>query len=122
MAKVLVIDDDEGLRNLFREILHVGGHDAQVATSGDDGLRRLHELDYDVVLTDVVMPDKDGLETIRELRRDFPGVRVVAISGGGCIQGVDYLRMAKLLGANATLAKPVRPHQLLGAVASVLAA
>ena len=120
MARVLVIDDDQPLRDLFRELLARGGHRAEAFATAKEGLARLEAEQVDLVVTDVIMPETDGLETIREIRRTHPGVRVVAVSGGGAYEGLDYLHLAKLMGANATLSKPVRMQKLLSTVAEVL--
>ena len=114
-ATVLLIDDDGAVRQLFRQALEGEGYDVVEAPTGTEGLRLLHERPVDVVLTDIIMPDMDGLEVVRELRRDFPTVRIIAFTGGRLER--DYSATARLLGAHETLMKPLGVHEVLAAVA-----
>jgi CheY-like chemotaxis protein len=117
MAKILIIDDDPQIRRLIVEILANAGHEVFDVQDGEEGLRLVQIHPPALVITDILMPQPDGLEVIRELRRGAPSIPTIAISGGHAI----YLRMAKRLGASATLAKPFRPMDLLGAVDALLA-
>lgn len=101
--------------------LQYAGHSVHAADNGRDGLRAVTELSPQVVVTDIVMPDSDGLEVIRILKSDHPRVRIIAISGGGMICRTTYLEMAHLLGAHLTLQKPVLPSDLVQAVAELIA-
>lgn len=118
--RILVIDDDDQIRELIREVLERGGHDVLEAENGDTGLRKLQDETVDVVVTDIIMPDKDGLETITELRADYPDIKIVAISGGGRRVNRDYLPTAQAFGADRVLYKPFRPQEVLQAVADVV--
>lgn len=113
--KVLVIEDNADLRNLVRLALEGAGHEVLTAAQGQEGLAYLNGHPVDAVVTDLFMPEMDGIEVIAALRRRFPGVKVVAMSGR---PGVDYLAVAKELGAARILRKPFIMDELLSAVAS----
>lgn len=106
MAKILVIDDSEDIRILLHEALQAAGHSVVEAADGEEGLRSYREHCPDLVITDIVMPNKEGLETIMELRRESPGVKIVAMSGGTRGMVISFLPAAKKLGADYTLPKP----------------
>jgi len=116
-AKVLVADDDPAIRDLLAGILKENGYEVAVACDGLEAQKALPSGYFDLVITDLVMPNAEGLETIRKIRASYPGLKVIALSGalGGSLLGV-----AKLLGANATLHKPVGPDELLATVRKVL--
>jgi DNA-binding response OmpR family regulator len=113
--KVLVIEDNTDLRNLVRLALEAAGHEVLTATQGLEGLAYLNGHAVDIVVTDLFMPEMDGIEVIAALRRQFPGVRIVAMSGR---PGVDYLAVAKELGAARILRKPFPMDELIRAVAA----
>lgn len=116
MPSILIIDDDDSLRDSLRRILHKEGYTIMEASEGGRGLKLLERSSVDLILLDIFMPDKDGLETIGELRRAHPGITIIAMSGGGFIGTVDVLHVAKKLGVRRTLAKPFTREQLLDAV------
>ena len=120
MAHILVIDDEEEIRNILRQILEGQGYTVTEASNGREGLRRFSEKPADLVITDLLMPEKEGIETIIELRHTFPGVKIIAISGGGYVGPDKYLEMAKKLGAGKTFAKPFNISDLLKAVQELL--
>ena len=122
MAVVLVIEDDDHLRCLLREVLERAGHTVEDAPNGAAGLRQFSSRPADVVVTDIIMPEKEGLETIIELKRDYPGVKIIAISGGGARLDAQYLPNAKALGADCTLEKPFEPREVIEAVGGLLKA
>jgi len=117
---ILVIDDDEPIRELLRAILEHEGYRVLEAQNGNEGLKRFTETPTDLVITDLIMPEKEGIETIRDLRRKFPGVKIIAVSGGGRIGPDSYLKMAKGVGALRTLSKPFDRTVLLKAVEEVI--
>jgi YesN/AraC family two-component response regulator len=121
MKRLLIIDDDFFVRDMLERLMRKAGFDVSTAENGADALRLHRHNPADLVITDILMPEKEGLETITEFRRSFPGVKVIAISGGGRIGPANYLKMAKLLGADRTFAKPVDTSQLLSAVEELLA-
>ena len=118
--RVLLIDDDDLVRKILRRILEGADFEVVEAADGDEGIRSYEAEPIDVVVTDILMPKKEGIETIIELRRINPEVRIVAISGGGRNVGQQYLKMAGKLGADRILPKPVRPKELLDAVRDIL--
>ena len=120
MARILLIDDEAPLRRMAAEFLKRSGHEVVTAADGCAGLQLVTEQTYDLIITDLFMPNKEGIETIKELRRSVPGVPVIAISGGGLFSANDNLNVARLLGAKATLAKPFSGLQLVEAVKAAL--
>jgi DNA-binding response OmpR family regulator len=121
IKRVLIIDDDEQLRALLHEILERAGFAVIEAVNGVEGLKLFRSAPADLVITDLIMPDKEGVETILELRREFPEARVIAISGGGRNSSTNYLPIAARLGARRTLAKPFSRQEILEAVRETLA-
>jgi CheY-like chemotaxis protein len=121
MARVLVVDDDELVRSTVRATLRRAGHDVVEAQDGQEASSVLARLAVDVVVSDIIMPEVDGIGLLLKLRKQYPHLRVIVISGGGRTQNVDFLRMAKTLGADLALAKPFTPEELQRAVQTVLA-
>lgn len=122
MSKILVIDDDPAIRSAMRRILERAGHQVQEASNGLDGLGMVERELPDVVVTDLLMPEKEGIEIIVELRDRFPGLGLVAISGAGGSDVEGPLMDAELLGADATLPKPFSMEAFLETVERVLRA
>ena len=118
---ILVIDDEQLIRLQIRSALEFEGFTVHEAADGNEGLTRIALDRPDVVITDILMPDKEGIETILELRRLYPKIRIIAISGGGRTGNKDFLRTAKHLGADRTLAKPFGLAELLRMVRELLA-
>ena len=110
--RVLLIDDNEDFRGSLKLCLESEGFEIATAANGKDALQTLEVKPADVVVTDLFMPDKDGIETITELRKRFPGTSIVAISGWTSVGGSDYLRVAREIGAAKTLRKPFDPMEL----------
>lgn len=121
MSHILIIDDDEQIRSLLRQMLERAGHRVTDASNGNEGLERFRAVPADLVITDLIMPEKEGVETLVELRREFPSVPVIAISGGGRLGTRDYLPIARQLGARRTISKPFSRDEILEAVKSLLA-
>jgi len=125
MARILVIDDDELVRGTVQAMLESDGHEAVLAIDGEDGLRRFHQQRFDLVLCDVFMPQKEGLETVREIRQSSRETPIISMTGsapasdGGRLDP-DFLRMSGALGATRTIAKPFRPRELLALVRECL--
>ncbi|MFI5336953.1 MAG: response regulator transcription factor [Opitutales bacterium] len=120
MASILLIDDDNDLRSIIAMMLGASGHAVRQAADGSAGIRLYQQSPADVVITDVVMPEKEGLATIIELRKINPRVRIIAISGGFAFDSKLYLNMARKLGADQVLRKPFLPEELKAAVDSLL--
>jgi two-component system, chemotaxis family, chemotaxis protein CheY len=121
MGYILVIDDDPDLRQTMRRILERGGHTVQEAENGLAGLRMVEREPPLLVVTDLLMPEKEGIETIMELRERFPRIGVVAVSGAGGVDEAGPLVDAELFGADATLSKPFDIESFLETVERVLA-
>ena len=120
MAQILIIDDDDQLRLMLRKTLERSGYEVVEAPNGKEGIKRFREMPCDLVITDLIMPEKEGLETISELKEDFPDIKVIAISGGGRVGPNDYLHLAKMLGAQRTLTKPIELPELLKTIKELL--
>ena len=120
MAYILVIDDDDQIRALLQQVLERAGHKVVSAADGNQGIKLFRAQAADLIITDIIMPEKEGLETIMELRRDFPEVRIIAISGGGRMKPDEYLHLAERCGAHRTLTKPFWREELLAAVRECL--
>lgn len=120
MPRILVIDDELEIRSLLREILEPVGYEVIEAPDGEVGVRLFRENPTDLIIMDIVMPNKDGIEVITDLQSNFRDVRIIAISGGGMLKKEDYLRKADSLGAFRSLTKPFRPRKLLKTVKEVL--
>ena len=119
MAKILVVDDETQIQGLLKRLLEGLGHLVITADNGSVGLKLLLQEQFDLVITDIFMPEKEGLETIMEIRRDFPTVKVIAMSGGDS-SGCDYLPLTKPLGANGCLNKPFTNHEIVTLVQELL--
>lgn len=121
MARILVIEDEGDIRGLYSRILKNAGHDVIEAPDGKVGIALYRENPADLVITDIIMPEKEGIELIIELRRDFPDVKIIAVSGGGQrMESATCLSLAKGLGAVRTLAKPFSQQELVDTVREVL--
>jgi CheY-like chemotaxis protein len=120
MASILVIDDDNDLRTVICAILEEEGYQVHEACDGGEGLDRFRAKPSDLVLTDLIMPGQEGVETILELRKEFPEVRIIAMSGGGRSEPGSFLGFADKLGATDTLEKPFSRDKLLDTIAKVL--
>jgi CheY-like chemotaxis protein len=122
MKQILIIDDDEQLRDLLSQILERAGYLVREAVDGAAGLKLFRSEPADLVITDLIMPEKEGMELIMELRLQWPDVPLVAISGGGRSGPRNYLTMAKQLGARQTVSKPFSRDEILQAVRDALGA
>jgi DNA-binding response OmpR family regulator len=122
MNRILIIEDNEDLRESIRQEFEAEGFEVGVAPNGEEGVEMQHQTPADVVVTDLYMPGKEGLETIITLRKEYPRVKIIAISGGSSLRGrQDYLQVALDIGADRALHKPFAPERLLQAVRELLA-
>jgi DNA-binding response OmpR family regulator len=120
VAQILVIEDDEQIRGLIREVLEDSGHDVVESSEGKEGLKKFSLNPNSLVITDILMPGMEGLETIRNLRMEAPNAKIIAISGGLAGKGINVLELAKKFGAARIIPKPFDISQLLGAVEEIL--
>ena len=118
--RILIIDDDPEIRSILQRILAQAGFEVLTVASGEEGTRVFRQSPADLVIVDMVMPDKDGLETLMEIRRGFPSARVVAMSGAPRADVMDPLSVALKLGAVASLSKPFNPKDLVHFVRATL--
>ena len=119
MSQILIIDDEPQVRSLLKQMLEQEGYSVTVASDGIEGLERFHKRPSDLIITDLVMPEQEGLETIRLIRKDNPDVPIFAISGGGKNSAQSYLDLAKLIGANVILKKPIDQKVLIDEINNV---
>ena len=122
MPSILVVEDDAALRRLFEQMLLRDGHEVTIAADGAQALKLIEAMSFDVVVTDLIMPEMEGLSLLRELRHLKSPPKIIAMSGGGRGSATDYLEIAAMLGAAATLSKPFTHQQLTEAVERVMTA
>lgn len=121
MPSVLVVDDEDQLRQLIREILEQAGYQVTEARNGKEAVLQYRLAPADVVIMDILMPEQDGLETTSTLRREFPNVKIIAITGSSEMIGIlSFLDVAKMLGAHRALQKPFEMQTLLDTVQAEL--
>ena len=121
MARILVIEDDDWVRGVVNAALLRDGHVVTEACNGKEGLARYRPETIDLVVTDLIMPEIEGLETIAELKRKFPTIKILAVSGGGRMAPESQLKVASKMGARGVLAKPFSVEALSAAVQQLLA-
>ena len=126
MGSILIIDDEEDIRDALQMVLESVGHEVKVASNGNEAVELQRGEPADLIITDVIMPGKDGVDTIKEIKQEFPGIRIIAISGGGGVQPTEYvpeaitttayLAAAKEAGADMVFTKPFERKDLIQAV------
>lgn len=116
-ARILIVDDDEDVRLVLRRMLEQGGYEIAEASHGREALGVMRQRDYDLLITDLIMPEQEGIETIQTFHEQYPAVKIIAISGA---YSTDYLRIAKLLGAHEVMQKPLRLESVLATVSRLL--
>jgi DNA-binding NtrC family response regulator len=120
-CSILIVDDEPGIRELLGIMLESHGHSVVTAEDGIQAPKVMATRPIDVVITDLLMPERDGLEFITEVRKKYPKVKIIAMSGGGHVARESYLRIAKTFGAHFILEKPFNQSDVLHAVETVLA-
>ncbi len=120
MARILIIDDETQIRSMLRLMLERVGYEVIEAADGMEGLRQYRDNPSDLIITDLIMPNKDGIGMMIELKKEFPSVKIIAMSGGGVNRPEGYLDGAKKLGATRTLTKPIDRDKMLDAVKETL--
>ena len=118
--KILVIDDEPAVRYAVTRILESSGYEVTAAPDGMRGMSQFHLWHPDLVITDLIMPEQEGMQTIKQIREADPAVKIMAISGGGRLVNVDFLQVARRLGADEILAKPFDSRELLSTVRRLL--
>lgn len=119
--RVLLVDDEDMIRDLFSAILIDAEYDVTCASNGAEAVKILQDKTFDLVITDILMPEKEGVETIMELKKKTPETRIIALSGGGRTKNFMPLKIAARAGADMTLQKPIEPDDLVKAVRKVMA-
>lgn len=120
MARILIIDDETQIRSMLRLMLERVGYEVFEAADGMEGIRQYRDNPTDLIITDLIMPNKDGIGMMIELKKEFPRVKIIAMSGGGVNRPEGYLDGAKKLGATRTLTKPIDRDKMLNAVKETL--
>lgn len=121
MAKILVIDDEELLCSLIKKMLARDGHQVFIAYDGVEGIKKFHQFKPDLIITDIIMPEKDGIEVIIEVLKENPNLPIIAVSGGRRAVTADFnLDFAEMLGVKGILQKPFTHEQLQEVISSVL--
>ena len=120
MALILIIDDEPQIRSMLKLMLERDGYDVAEAPDGIEGIRVYRQKPADLVITDLIMPNKDGIGMIIDLKKEFPNVKIIAMSGGGLNKPEGYLKGAKKLGAACTLTKPIDRDEMLRTIKDVL--
>lgn len=121
MARILVVDDEQNIRNILCASLKKEEHEVYEASSGMDATSMLDERDFDLMITDLVMPEKSGIDLIMEIKEKQPDLTIIAISGGGGINGrFDYLPIAQLIGADNIIRKPFSVAEIKQTVHTLL--
>lgn len=121
MARILVVEDDDQVRRLIDQMLRRAGHEVICAGDGTAALRAFERHAFDLIITDLIMPEMEGMQTIRELRKKDRQIPLIAMSGGGRMNADDYLDTARIIGADRTFRKPFTRDALLTAVDELLA-
>ena len=120
MARILIIDDEPQIRSMLTLMLERDGYEVIEAPDGVEGIKAYRQNPADLIITDLIMPNKDGIGMIIDLKKEFPDVKIIAMSGGGLNKPDGYLKGAKKLGASCTLTKPIDREEMLRAVRDIL--
>lgn len=116
MTRILLVDDDKDVRDVLHSILLSSGYDVVAVGNGEEAVQNFRGSQFDIVITDIIMPVKDGLETISEILEIRPDTKIIAMSGGGRQGNVDFLETARALGASLTFNKPFNLRELIGGI------
>ena len=120
MARILIIDDEPQIRSMLKLMLERDGYEVVEASDGVAGIKVYRQNPADLIITDLIMPNKDGIGMIIDLKKEFPQVKIIAMSGGGLNKPDGYLKGAKKLGAAYTLTKPIKREEMLRVVRDIL--
>ena len=119
-TRIIIIDDDAQFRKMLQQMLERAGYEVAAAADGRQGEQLYRQQPAALVITDIFMPEKEGIETIKDLKHEFPDVKIIAISGGGRNNGMRYLKHAERFGAERILEKPFERQELLQAIQELL--
>ena len=122
MASIMVVDDERQTRMMLRQMLERANYEVMEAENGYEAIQIFRQHPVDLIIMDLIMPRKEGIETIIEMRAEFPYIKIIAMSGGGRVSSGPYLELAAKLGALRTLAKPIEREVLLDSIREVLQA
>lgn len=120
MATILVIDDNDMFCEMLKQLLENEGYEVILASDGNSGIKQFQQRKPNLVICDIIMPEKEGLETISLLQEIQPGIPIIAVSGGGRIGPETYLELAQIMGARKTFTKPLVNREFLAVVAECL--
>tara|TARA_E500000318_G_scaffold55810_1_gene51854 strand:+ start:22504 stop:22869 length:366 start_codon:yes stop_codon:yes gene_type:complete len=120
MSAILVVDDDKSLRDLLSVVLRERGYDVETAEEGSAALELMAHARFEMVISDIIMPGKEGMETIKEIRTLYPDVQIIAMSTGGSVGNSHVLEYARMIGAHETIRKPVELPNLITTVERML--
>jgi DNA-binding response OmpR family regulator len=120
MARIFVFDDEPSILFMIKKMLEKEGHEVEIALNGRVGMELFEKYIPDLLITDIIMPEQEGMETIITLRKKFPGIKIIAISGGGRLGTEGYLPSAKILGADMIFNKPLVQKEFIKAVSNLL--
>ena len=118
MAKILLVEDDELVRDMLAQVLQKASHEVTCAADGEEAAKLLHQLQPDMMITDIIMPKKSGITLISEVKNGHPNMEIIAISGGGRLDPIGYLDLSENLGASVSFEKPVVQGSLSLCIAS----
>ena len=116
MVSIVVIDDEPVVCDTITEMLQKAGHDVRSASDGNVGIKLCQEQPPHIVITDIIMPEKEGIETIVDIRRTYPGIKIIAMSGGADVGSMPVLQLAEMVGADKVLKKPFLPSEIVEAI------
>lgn len=122
MSKILIIDDEPYILLMLKKMLEKAGYEDDLAANGREGMALFNRDSADLVITDIIMPDKEGLELILEMKKQSPGLKIIAMSGGGRISPESYLECAKHFGAEKVFQKPFKQKEIVSAVKELIPA
>ena len=120
MQRILIVDDEPHILLMLKKMLEPLGYEIDLAANGNEGVELFKKSHADLVITDIIMPEKEGLETIREMRRIKSDLKIIAMSGGGKVSADNYLEIARIFGASKIIAKPFTKQEMVTAVKELM--
>ena len=120
MFNILIIEDDDLVQNMISSVLRKNGYQVSSASNGVEGVEKVRSGNPDLAITDILMPDKEGIQTIVEIKQMRPDIKIIAMSSGGQAKNMSFLNMAKKVGAEYVLQKPFKPSELINIINKLL--